>query len=160
MNDGRWGTDRECPEILELLPLRFHGEVSRTQEARVERHLGDCDPCREEWAFLTFLARARPRVPAGLRGRIVAAARAERLALDARGGWWSATAAAAAVVVLALGIGVASQQAGSGGAPGTWAVALEMPAEGWGGDDWVVAGAPVLDGLSDEALERLLEEEF
>ena len=70
--------------------------------------------------------------------------------------WWGVSAAA--IAALALGIGIVSQQASdpSGDIPAFAREAEE--GEIWLSDDGLVAGAPALDDLSDEALLELLDE--
>jgi hypothetical protein len=66
---------------------------------------------------------------------------------------------AAAIVVLALGTKVVMDRMGSEMVLDPIAVATQEPLpESWLWDDAMVAGALVLDGVSDEDLEALLEE--
>jgi hypothetical protein len=91
-------------------------------------------------------------VPAGLLERVtrdVPSRRAERA-------WWGLTAAA--VAALALGIGIVSDRTPD---PTQAAPAFAREAEEgeiWLSDDGLVAGAPALDDLTDEALLQLLED--
>ena len=91
------------------------------------------------------------RVPVALRSR-----RGPRPAAYGYRPWWGV--AAAGLAALAVGIGV---QTGTG--PDVLAdvpvYAREIEESGpWISDDGLLAGAPALDGLSEEALRRLLEE--
>jgi anti-sigma factor RsiW len=169
----------DCEDVREQLPLRVAG-VYRDGDATgaaagLEAHLADCPDCADELAFLQMLGDARPSPPANLAVRVVTRALGSRphetwntsgedgSVLPFRaprrtpgwGHWWANPAAAAAVLVLAVGMGLVAR----GGAPGTDAGAVlaafdAQAAEMWA-EDWLVAGAPYLDGVSDETLALL-----
>lgn len=143
-----------CEEIRMRIPDRVAGRLHGHEGERVDAHLASCSECRDEAAFVGLMLEGRPAVPEGLADRV-------RQAVHRRGGRrhpaWGL--AAAAVAVLAVGIGVNGARDGHGG--------IELPlyvSEGiadealWMSDDGFIAGAPALDGLSDEALVMLLEE--
>lgn len=103
------------------------------ERGRYEEHLASCEPCREElqgfWAVSGALAHAAagPAPPAGLRGRILEQARAERgnvvsLQPRRRVALLSSAAAVAAVAALAVGIWAASVARELDGARGELAV--------------------------------------
>ena len=70
--------------------------------------------------------------------------------------WWGITAAA--VAALALGIGISFDRAEQPeSAIPSYAYELE-DGELWLSDDGLIAGAPALDALSDEALLQFLDE--
>lgn len=143
-----------CGQILDLASLRPAGRLSEHEATQVEEHLQRCTICHDEVRFMDRVHEARVRVPFGLSERIMAGIRSDRGSRTRRPApWWSAPAAAAAVLVLAFSSGVLVQSTTSLGA-------------GWdalaGGDpfmesseDWYVAGAPLLDGVSDETLMAL-----
>jgi hypothetical protein len=168
-----------CEEVREHLPLRvagaFRDAASTDLSAGVEAHLADCRDCADELAFLQVLGAARPSPPANLAVRVVARALGSRsndrwatpveednvLPFRTRGRapqwgrWWANPAATAAVLVLAIGMSLVAR----GGTPGTDAGAVlaafdAQAAEIWA-EDWLVAGAPYLDGVSDETLALL-----
>jgi len=146
--------ERECGQIRELIPDFVAGRVAEEEAASVQAHLRDCAECRDEVELVSLLLASRPEAPADLASRLEVAVRRSRPA--AIRPWWAVTAAA--IAALALGIGIASDPPSG--------VDVEVPAfayevdEGvlWSSDDGLVAGAPMLDQLSDEALEQLLDE--
>ena len=148
-------SDRECGVIRETLPDLIGGRLAGADATRVSAHLEACPDCREEAELLRLLHATRPVVPAGLARRIEGATRAGRRRASHR--WWGL--AAASVAAVALGIGVVSRETPSldeADLPGIVAGAEE--ARLWVADDGLVAGAPALEGLTDEDLLMLLEE--
>ena len=147
--------EAQCEIVRERIPDFVGGRLAPADAAQVQAHLGDCSECREEAELVGLLHAARPAAPAALARRIEGAARAPRG--RAYHPLWGL--AAASVAAVALGIGVMSSEAPSpeeAEVPGIVAGAGEAAL--WGADDGLVAGAPALDGLSDEALLQLLEE--
>lgn len=145
---------QECAEIRDLIPDRVSGRLDETEARRVDEHVASCADCRQEWALIRLLVDSRPTAPEGLARRIGVALREDARGRVTRAPWWGL--AAAAVAALALGIGVQSDRAITLEAPG-FAYETEDEA-GWLTDDGIVAGAPVFEGLSDEALDQLLED--
>ena len=144
----------ECGSIRELIPDVVAGRVSVQGEEAVDAHVLTCAECRAELDLVRALRHTRPYAPKALADRVVRAVERDRRGL--RRPWWGISAAA--VAALALGIGVTSQSGG----PAPLSVpdyAYEME-EGalWSSDDGLLAGAPTLDELSDEALLELLDE--
>ena len=145
--------DFECGRVRELIPDFVGSRLTAEDLEAVEGHLTECRECRAELELAQSILASRPLVPDGLLAKITAAVAAERRT-HARP-WWGISAAA--VAALALGIGLSSQRA---------EVPLDVPGfayeaeEGdvWLSDDGLVAGAPLFDGLSDEALLTLLDE--
>ena len=144
----------DCGEARERLPELASGRLGAEAAVEVEAHLETCGECRAEFELVRLLHGSTPVAPAGLDARVVAALRARRTTV--RRPWWGVSAAA--VAALALGIGISSQ-------PGPIvetdvpAYAFEAEEESlWSSDDGLLAGAPSLDGLSDEALHQLLDE--
>jgi anti-sigma factor RsiW len=145
---------RDCEAVRERIPGFVAGRLSATEAVNVEGHLAACADCAAEADLVGLLRMARPEPPERLAPRI----REDTRLRPARGTrpWWGL--AAAAVAAVALGIAVVAD-----GHPG---LGVDVPAfvaatedmELWLGDDGLIAGAPALDGLSDEALIKLLEE--
>ncbi len=145
--------DIGCETARELIPLlAVHGLDDSDREA-VEVHLAGCDECREEAELTSLLFATRASPPEGLAESITSSIRFRRGAV--RSPWWGLSAAA--VAVLALGIGVVGSEE-----PASMTIPAYVAEAGQGGfwlsDDGFIAGAPSLDGLTDEALEQLLEE--
>ena len=152
-----------CQEMADRLPDWASGRLTDAESALVAEHLDGCEDCSAQESVLGALFVARPEAPAGLAERIARAARVQAYAVPRAGvkrAWYRPAWAlpAAAVLVLAVGTTIlfrASQVIEVASALG------EVPLEEsqiWITDDGVVAGAPVLDDLSDEALATLLEE--
>lgn len=171
-----------CDAVRDRLPELARGEVDQDEAHRLRNHLHGCGECAGVWEIVRLVNSAPPvRAPEGLEERM---ARAARGALkERRGGGSGAGAdtgpsrrrrvpswglAAAAGVVLALGTPLLIQrmQAPMAGSMDSASVAgdavamevQELLPSAYVSDDPVVAGAPVFDGLSDEALVALLEE--
>jgi len=143
----------ECGAIRELIPDFVSSHLASDDLEAVEAHVTSCPDCGAELELAQMILASRPRVPDGLLARVTAAVAADRRSSSRP--WWGISAAA--VAALALGIGLSSQRAP---AP------LEVPGyayeaeEGdvWLSDDGLVAGGPLIDGLSDDALVALLDE--
>jgi predicted anti-sigma-YlaC factor YlaD len=145
--------DVMCETTRELIP-DFVGDRADSEHRRlVDGHVVTCAECRAELELARLLLSSRYEVPTDLADRIEQAVLFDRRAV--RRPWWGLTAAA--IAALALGIGVASRVATAPvvDVPG---YAYEVEGELWLSDDGVIAGAPMLDGLSDEALNQLLDE--
>lgn len=148
-------SEERCEMIRESLPDFVGGRLPPADATPVQAHLSGCEDCREEAALLGLLFSARPAAPAELPRRIEGSARGARSRVYHP--WWGV--AAASVAAVALGIGVVSRDtppAEDVEVPGI--VAGVGEASIWVADDGLVAGAPALEGLSDEALLMLLEE--
>ncbi|UCC26354.1 MAG: hypothetical protein JSU98_04465 [Gemmatimonadales bacterium] len=166
-----------CAMTQDRLPDLVTDRLPVGDRPAVQDHLEQCAECRASLAALRLLAAATPVAPAGLEHRIRDAA---RLALDpadpvgeasgpgaspaaqtGRGRLWARRwvapawgLAAAAALVLLLGRGLVSTPEAD---PDLLAMGGdEIPL--FLADDGMVAGAPVLDGLTDEDLALLLEE--
>jgi hypothetical protein len=157
-------------EIRDLLPLWVRGELSPTDAAEVGRAVDASVDLAEEADALRRLLTARVEPPAELLGRITAAvdrAPGVGVPMGARApregglplGWLSA----AATVMIALGgswmltrsaDGVTPDLIDNGEAEVAWGAAPMV----WPSDDGVVAGEAMLGELTEEQLERLLEE--
>lgn len=150
-------------QIQDRLPEWVAGRLDPEEERSVRRAVEADGELREEADLLRSLRRTRPDLPPGLEEQILSAVSRSRSTGASGGGtvhrweiprWAMATAAA---LVVALGIlDVATRRSVPG--PDPYAVALEAAPGTWQDDDGVVAGAPVLDDLSDQALDDLLRE--
>jgi len=144
----------KCEIAREKIPLHLGGQLSQDEVSRLEKHLGECPACAAERDLARVLFTTRPAAPMGLVGRIQDAVRYDQRSVHRP--WWGL--AAAAVAALALGLGFAGD-APSSADPVVPEYAYEVEEQGlWLADDGLVAGAPSLDDLSDEALSALLDE--
>lgn len=145
----------DCGTIREQIPDVAAGRAGAEVVASVRSHVASCAECAVELRLAGLLFESRPRMPKDLSGRVLAAHRASRRSLQRP--WWGITAAA--VAALALGIGIHSRPSGNLPPSSTEDLVVDTEQEElWLGDDGVLAGAPVFDALSDEALAALLEE--
>ena len=160
-----------CEEIRERLPEWVGSGEELPPE--VELHLASCCPeCAEELETLRLLFQGWPPVPHGLEARIQAAVLEaagvsggsapvqdpEDAAIPLRPrrrAWFGPTWGLAAAAVMALLIGRTLVDTGEVPVEGELLTASD-PAVFL--EDDVIAGAPVLDGLTDEDLALLLEE--
>jgi len=144
----------DCGRVRELIPDHVGAMLAPAERAGVEAHVRACAECRAELELARMLFDSRPVAPAALLGRIRRATKSDRRTPTHT--WWGVSAAA--IAALALGIGITSNEATQSSAevPG-FAYGAEE-GEIWVSDDGMVAGAPALDELSDEALRQLLEE--
>jgi hypothetical protein len=161
-----------CAEVQLVLPEHLSGALSDSERASVASHLSVCVDCAASYSFLQVLRPAAPSPPADLAARIVARALMDPNGLSRdlpHGGLstdvrtrlrWGGVGrvAAAATVILALGAGWMSLGRSGESAGLAWADAFDIPTESWGMEDWYVAGAPYLDGISDATLAALMEE--
>ncbi len=170
-----------CEQVRDMLPDRHHGQLESPLRLALESHLRQCRECREEAEFVDRLWRARPGAPPGLEEAVLRRLREEAAPGRGRGvqGWrvglglpkvkgasrWfgvpSWALSAAALIVVAVGTGVLWNRWSENGlsARGTEVLEIDPVApEAWLWDSGVVAGGPVLDGLTEEELETLLRE--
>ncbi|NIP59348.1 MAG: hypothetical protein GWO00_15630 [Gemmatimonadetes bacterium] len=165
-------TEIDCATIRDRLPDLL-GEVPEGEEtAALRGHLSECPSCRHELDLIRRLRAARPTAAPHLEARVRRAladearrrSGAERPARE-RGsghGWWarwrrwSLPAAAAAALVVAVGL--LFQRSGPERvteAPEEWETTAGAL---WPSDDGALAGAPLLDDLSEDDLLTILEE--
>ena len=145
--------DELCGTVRELIPDFVGSRLSPAKLEVVERHVVDCHECGAELELAQVVLAGRPTVPPELLGRLLSSVGSHRERPERT--WWGLSAAA--VAALALGIGISSGQGD---------ILVEVPAfayeveEGdiWLSDDGLMAGAPLLDDLSDDALLQLLDE--
>ena len=162
--------DLECERVSDLLPDYVGGRLTGDAVAAVRSHLAGCADCDAEARALRALLADRVAAPAGLHAGVVAAALARRprrrRILRPR----SLVLAASVAAALLLARQLVESPDGSGSeteSPDTtvasaddplWTDNLEPPYSGFPGVDGVVAGGVLLDDLSVEQLEALLEE--
>lgn len=161
-----------CQDVNDRLPDLARGELPLEERRDVEGHLGGCEACTETWSTVRALEGSRPAVPAGLESRIRTAVRAAdeaaqdgvlRLEPRARPRIPSWALGAAALMVLAIGTPLVVDRISEAPVVPDDDEELAMAERTltpsvWASDDGLIAGAPDLDGLSDEALLALLEE--
>jgi len=148
----------------DLLPEVASGRAPADVEARVLAHARGCADCAAELDLLRGLARGRPELPGAVAARIAEGVRQglarerdlarERRRRPAGAGRWAV--AAAAVAVLAMGAPWVLVRTAS--SPPSDLLPPGEPVTVWLTDEPLVAGGPMLDGLSDDELRRLLEE--
>ncbi len=161
-----------CDHVLDRLPELAAERVGEPDAGAIRAHLGGCAACAEAWSVVSLLAEAGPApAPPGLEARLQAAVRSDQArtaapaaAAGRRRSMPHWRLAAAAGIVLALATPVLMDRMGtesgvlSDDLEVAEALTESLPSPWLGEDEGMVAGAPVLDGLSDEALEQLLEE--
>ena len=157
-------------EIRDALADWVGGRLEGERADAVERAVAEDEDLRREADLLRAIARGRESAPARLEADIIAAVardRAERSvgpAASARSIRWRVPAwamGAAALLAAALGTFTLMERTGSVVGvedPDALSMVLEGGYTPWVADDGTVAGAPILDGLSEEELESLLEE--
>jgi hypothetical protein len=143
-----------CATVKDLLPEFVRGELGDERRRWVVEHVTICADCQEEVELLQRIGSDTVRVPAGLAYDIKDALAREQ-ASARRSVRWRVPAAAAAVA-LALGTAVVWERARS--LPEVGPLGREPFAVVWPSDDADVAGAPILEGLSDDDLMLLFEE--
>jgi anti-sigma factor RsiW len=143
-----------CATVRELIPDLVGGRVSEKDRGEVGRHVDGCSECAAELELARMLFVSRPEVPPGLQERLLSSLSRTR-PLPSRAGW---RVTAAAIAALAIGIGISSDPASQvpSEVPG-YAYEVEE-GEIWVSDDGLLAGAPLFDDLSDDALLQLLDE--
>ena len=152
MRDGMNRT--KCEWIRELIPDYAAGRLNDDEIALAGLHFADCNECRDELDLVQLVFSSRAMEPEGLGDKINAAVHNRRVTGHRQ--WWGA--AAAAVALLAIGLNMIMDRSGSGDLPLAESE-FEIESENlWLTDDALIAGAPMLGGLSDEALTQFLEE--
>ena len=152
MNDRM--NDIDCAAARELIPDFVASRLASEEADQVERHVQTCADCLAELELAQILFASRASVPEALLERILRNSVTVRAA-PART-WWGVSAAA--VAALALGIGITADPAPETPAEVPGFATETEEGEVWLSDDGLLAGAPALDDLSDEALLQLLDE--
>lgn len=168
-----------CDQVQDRLPDFVGGRLDGSRAAtEVETHLAGCAECRAVRDVVAALVAAPPpSVPAGLEARILEAVGGERrrrhpvkpeprrtpLTWRPRRAprrtlprW--ALAAAAVVIAVATPQLVERLAPDADNDAQVAALLSEVLPSPWFGEEGMVAGAPLLDDLSDEALAQLLRE--
>tara|TARA_B100000029_G_scaffold367901_1_gene361343 strand:+ start:629 stop:1105 length:477 start_codon:yes stop_codon:yes gene_type:complete len=144
----------ECGWIRELIPDYAAGRLADSEKESADLHFKVCRECHDELDLVRLVFSSRATHPEGLADKIKTAVRSRRVS-GRRQGWGLA---AAAVAVLAIGLNMTLDRTGFANQPLTESE-FEIESENlWLNDDGLIAGAPMLEGLSDEALTQLLEE--
>lgn len=145
-----------CDRVQDVLPDHVAGRLPRLDAEAVAGHVAACHNCAAEAALVARLLAGQPDVPAGMAPRIQEAVRQgrDRTAAAAPRRWRVAAAAAAVVFVAAGGW----LWLGGGNGPAQVAGAWDPLPRDWPTGDGMMAGAPVLQDLSDEVIMALLEE--
>ena len=145
-------SDTGCERVRDLLPLWVRQELADADRRLVEDHVAGCDDCGAEASVVRALYADAPGLPADLEERVRSSVADTPLR---RRVWVSPRLAAAAIVVLALGTALIwSQPFGEDNG----LLAEEPLALMWPSDDGFIAGVAMLDDLSDDVLEELLQE--
>ncbi len=162
-----------CAEIRDRIP-DFVADMMTAESAETLRvHLDGCEPCAAELELVRDLSLSRPDVPAGLEARVIDAVRtaaaddsesaAAILPIRRRPAprfhipTWAM--GAAAILVLAIGTPlVVDRMQDEGRMAASDDFMEDTPIVSlWASDDGLMAGAPMLDGLTDEELLALLD---
>ena len=141
-----------CARAKDLLPEFVRDELGE-EHRRTAEHVQVCVDCQQEVELLRRIYADSARVPDGLASDIKDALAREHRAAR-RSVRWAVPAAAA--VALALGTAVVWERVRA--LPEVSPLGLEPFAVVWPSDDDDVAGAPTLEGLSDDDLRILFEE--
>lgn len=171
-----------CEEVLDRLPERMAGGLAPEKRRAMDAHLSGCEECGATYRFLAEAMETRPDPPAGSLNQVLEAVAREMdrefpgtahpeaqvvvLPRTRRAFWrnWSLPLPAAAVLVLALGtasLWFGRSGNGAGGLTETGEPLEVAQGDGYSffaGDDPLVAGAVVLEELSDEELRAILED--
>lgn len=168
-------TRLHCDEVLERLPEWLAVQRKAGVEDDVRAHLDSCAACASEARMVRLLMEAGPAtVPPELEVRLQEAVRAEFAnGAGATAGaaptvrrrrmpTWQLAAAAGAILAVATPVLMDRMQDRAGPAVEeadlAVAVADRLPSPWLDDEVDLVAGAPVLDGLTDDDLRLLLEE--
>jgi anti-sigma factor RsiW len=148
-----------CGDTVDRLPDWVADRLDGAEAGAVAAHVAGCAECAGEADVLRALLASRPAAPAGLAERIARAARADAGSqAPARRRRLAPAWALSAAAVLALAIGTTVLSDREQPAEPALGEAVEEDGGVWISDDALVAGAPVLEELSDDDLVALLEE--
>ena len=143
-----------CESIQELIPDYVAGRLATKEQELAREHFKQCYECEQDRDLAHLVFSSRAVEPEGLASKINAALTNQRVVV--RRQWWGLTAAAVASLAIALNVSLDRSELGS--VP-LVEYEFEIQSENlWLTDDGLIAGAPMLEGLSDEVLGWLLEE--
>lgn len=163
-----------CLRFQEDLPLLGEGMLVTEEERALRSHLEGCAACQSEAAALQTLKLAMPQPPGDLGLKILAglvSPTSSAAGIDEPGlvipfvrkrqipaGWGTAALAASLILAFIAGIG-GGRFLPSDAAPGALdpLAFVDPDLDGWA-EEWFVAGAPLLEALSDETLYLLAME--
>lgn len=164
----------DCEIVRDLLPEYARGRLDPVRSSQVEAHVAQCEDCAAELAMLNLLAEDAVVPPAGLADRVRHALEAELAGTaqvapirlhGARRPWWRSFWTPAAVLATAIAALIVTRAV----APGTkdpldsaaMLVAEDTgvvaPYGDWPGADGTVAGLAMVDNLSAQQLQTLLD---
>lgn len=146
----------ECGAVRESIPDVGAGRADEDVVRRVTAHVAGCADCASELELVRSVFVGRPRIPADLSQSVVHGVRGKRRSLQRP--WWGISAAAVAALALGIGITSAPSRDGASDAESIEVVVDAESDEFWLADDGILAGAPVFEALSDEALAEFLDE--
>jgi hypothetical protein len=144
-----------CGWVRDLLPLRSSG-AGDPRFVAVEEHVTGCPECRAEAEFVDRIRRARPEPPSGLVEATLKRCAERPREATRKLRWGGPVGVSAAAVVAALGLGLFAITRPP--ADPRWGLALDSEPAAWYGEEWIIAGGPVPEALSDDQLLLLLEE--
>lgn len=171
-------SDGTCERFRDRLVEHLHGDLDALEAAETQAHVDRCRDCAAELDLLRGLGGARRSAPPGFAEDVLAAYEAAQgataIAAFREGGrgvalhpvtrpaWLRGLPLAAALAGVLL-VGALIARGGFGPDAVSTADAELVQEAGlailpWPGDDGVIAGAPVLDALTDAEIEALLEE--
>jgi anti-sigma factor RsiW len=165
----------DCDRVRDLLPDYAQGRLAPVQANQVKRHVAQCDDCTVELAVLDVLGAGAVVPPPDLARRVEIALDAELAGASpgapeirlrrARRPWWRsfwtpaavlATAAAAFMVTRAVDT-ASKDPLDSAATLVARDTAVVAPYGDWPGADGEVAGLAMLDDLSAQQLQTLLD---
>ncbi len=151
----------ECGSARGLLPDHVAGVLAAPEKGRLEAHVTGCAECQAELEVVAALRAAWLEPPAGSVERVRAALRSElgsSAAPPPRIPWLRPSWGLAAAALVVLGATSVLLRGNAVEDMDPLLAALEGAPSVWLAEEGAVAGALVLDELSDEELTSLLEE--
>lgn len=142
-----------CDVVRDCLPEYASGILPEMERRRIEHHLRTCRECAAELSLVERIGASVPDPPGDLLERVQRAV--ERGRGRGRPAWVVPIAAAFA---LAAGTGILWLRASEPVGPSSDLVSAEALPSLWPSGDGTVAGVPLLEELSVEALTQLLAE--
>lgn len=164
----------DCDIVRDLLPDYARARLDPVRSSRVDAHVAQCEDCAAELAILNRLAEDVVVPPPGLAERVRSALEVELAAVTPtatirlRGGrrpWWRSFWTPAAVLATAIVALIVTRAVGPGTKDPLDSAAMLVaedtgvvaPYGDWPGADGTVAGLAMLDDLSSQQLQTLLD---